>query len=66
MCGTTNLPSYIVEAPSIKAFERSIGKHCRDQGIVYNYEAVVNSGNSDRAGNNISPDSSDNNLDIQV
>ena len=38
MCGS--LQSYIVEAPSIKAFEKK-DRYLRDQGIIYSYEAVL-------------------------
>ena len=34
--------------------------------MIYNYEAALRLGHSDWDGNDISPDSSDNDLDIQV
>ena len=49
---------------SIKAFERRIDRYWRDQDNVNNYEAPPSSDHSDQAGNDISPDSSDNDLDI--
>ena len=55
-----SLPSYIMEAPSTEAFERR-----RDQYIVYKYEAALSLGHSDWNRNDISPDSSANDLDIQ-
>ena len=61
-----SLPSYIVEAPSIEVLERRIDRYWRDQDIVYNYEAALSSGYSDQAGNDISWDSSGNDLDMQV
>ena len=61
-----SLPNYIVEAPSIEAFERTIDRYWRDQYIVYNYEAAVSLGHSDWDGNDISPASSDNDMDIQI
>ena len=36
-----SLPSYIVEPPSIEAFERRIGRYWRDHDIVYIYEAAL-------------------------
>ena len=38
----------------------------KDEDIVYNYDAALSLGHSDRDGNDISSDSSDNDLDIQV
>ena len=58
--------SYTLEVPSIKAFERRIKRNWRDQDIVYNDEAALISGHSDWAENDISLDSSDNDLNIQV
>ena len=60
-----SLPSYNVEAPSIEVFERRIVRYWRDQGIVYNYEAAPCLRHSDQDGNDTSPDSSDNDLDIR-
>ena len=57
------LSSYIVEAASIEALERRIDRYWRHQDIVCNYEMVLSLGYSDRAGNDISPDSSENDLD---
>ena len=59
-------PSYIVHAPSIEAYERRIDRYWRNQDIVYNYEVTLSLNHSDRDRNDISPDSSDNDLDIQV
>ena len=50
----------------IEAFERRTDTHRRDRDIVYNYEAALSSGHTDWAGNDISTDSSDNDLDTQV
>ena len=61
-----SLANYIVEAPSIKTFGRTIDKHWKDQDIVYNYESALSLGHSDRARIDISPDSSDNDLYVQV
>ena len=58
-----SLPSYIVEASSVEAFERIFG---RDQNIIYNYKATLSFGHSDQDGNDISLDSSDNDLEIQI
>ena len=55
-----------MDAKSIKGFERRIDRYWRDQDIVYNYEAALSPGHSDHAGNDISPESSDNGLDIYV
>ena len=57
---------YIVEAPSIEAFERRIARYWRDQVIVYNYEKALSLDHSDQDGNDISPDSSDSDLYIQA
>ena len=57
---------YIADALSIVAFERRIETYWRDQDIVYNYDVTLSLGHSDQDGNDISPDSSDNDLGIQV
>ncbi len=59
-----SLPSHVVEAPSIKAFERRLDKVWRNQDIVYDREALILSRLTD---NDIpAPDSPDIDLDIQV
>ena len=62
----SSIRRYIVEAPSIEAFERRIDRCGRDHDIVYNYEVALSLGHSDRERNDISLDSSDNDVDIQV
>ena len=57
-----SLPSYIVKAPSFKAFERRIDRYWRDQYIVYNYEVALSLGHSYRDEKDIVPDSSDNSI----
>ena len=49
--------------PSTEAFKRKIARYRRDQDRVYNYKLALYLGQD---GNDISPDSSDNNLDIQI
>ena len=61
-----SLSSNILEARSIEAFERRIDRYWKDQDIVYNYEAALSLGHLNQDGNDISPDSSDNDLHIQV
>ena len=58
--------SYIVDAPNIEAFERRVDRYWRDQDIVFNYEAAPTLDQSDRDGNDISPDSSEIDLDMHV
>jgi len=36
-----NLPSAVVQAPSVKAFERRLDKLWKNQDLVYNYEAAL-------------------------
>ena len=59
-----SLSSHVVEAPSIKAFERRIDRFWRNQDIVYDHEALILSRHSEN--DILSPDSSDPDLDIQV
>ena len=55
-----------MKAPIAEAFGTRIHRYWRDQDIVYKYEAALTLGHSDRVGNDIAPDSSDTDLDIQV
>ena len=61
-----SLPNYVVNASSLESIERRIDQYWRDQDIVGNYEVALSFSHSDQDGNYISPDSSDNDLDIQV
>ena len=36
-----SLPDHIVTAPSVKAFERRLDKHWRDQDIKYDFESLL-------------------------
>ena len=45
-----SLPNYIVEAPSIETFERSIGKFWSIQDIAYNYEVALSQSQQWRLG----------------
>ena len=66
MCGTASQVILWRVQVSIEAFERRIDRYWRDQDIVYNYETALSVGHSDQDGNDISLDSSDNDLDMQV
>ena len=39
-----SLPSHVVQAPSVKAFERRPDKYWVDQGVKYDYEAPLRLG----------------------
>ncbi|RUM41879.1 MAG: hypothetical protein DSY80_08180 [Desulfocapsa sp.] len=58
-----SLPGHVVEAPSIKAFERRLDRFWRNQDIVYDHEALIL---LRRENDILSPVSSDSDLDTQV
>ena len=50
----------------MRCFKKGLTDYLRDQDIVYNYEAALSLDHSDRDGNDISLDSSDNDMDMDI
>ena len=59
-----SLPDKVVSAPSVKAFERRLDKHWKEQDIVYDYEAALDI--CCRAQHHNSSSDSDDDLDTQA
>ena len=47
-----NLPQAVVDAPSVKSFERRLDKYWHNQDMVYDFEAAWKKGRPNRAGTN--------------
>ena len=56
-----SLPSAIVEAPSVKAFERRLDKYWKDQDVLYNFESALRVSNH---GHDICLSDSEGDMDI--
>ena len=59
-----SLPSKVVEAPSVKAFEHRLDRYWRNQDIIYEYDSDLKS--SCHREINVSSVSSDSDLDIYM
>ena len=61
-----SLPGHVVEAPSIMTFEPRLDRVWRDQDILYDYEAALIFSSRSAHTRSNSPESPEEDLDIQV